>query len=344
MQINVIKNINDFNAIKPQWDDLYSSSNFTVFQSFEFNYYAWKNELSTIKNTKLAIVVVKKKDKLKSIFPFYIDNKKQLRFINDIHSDFCDYISIEKIDLNLIFKYLQNELSFNVIQLINLKANSLMYSNFEKNQPLILSQPLEKYSVVHLSKGVFPENYQELKSKQKTGFRRVHKKNKNKTHLILKVAQAPFPKEDIILLKQNMISLGFRNKNFLPENQINLIENLYNSKKIMISVIKSTNKINAISLVLEKENEYLFWIDMFDDSKMVNIFNYISLMQKLSAMNPVVMNLGRGLYNYKTSNFKPSIKQLFAIYIFSNKLEKIKFQLRNRIIAILKPIYKKIKG
>ena len=219
-----------------------------------------------------------------------------------------------------------------------------MYSNFEKNQPLILSQPLEKYSVVHLSKGVFPENYQELKSKQKTGFRRVHKKNKNKTHLILKVAQAPFPKEDIILLKQNMISLGFRNKNFLPENQINLIENLYNSKKIMISVIKSTNKINAISLVLEKENEYLFWIDMFDDSKMVNIFNYISLMQKLSAMNPVVMNLGRGLYNYKTSNFKPSIKQLFAIYIFSNKLEKIKFQLRNRIIAILKPIYKKIKG
>ena len=63
-------------------------------------------------------------------------------------------------------------------------------------------------------------------------------------------------------------------------------------------MVKEKDTINSISFILYKDNEYLFWIDMFDESKMVNLFNYTSIMSKLSSENAVCMNLGRGLYNF----------------------------------------------
>ncbi len=38
MQIKFIKDISDFQRIKPEWEKLYKNSDCTVFQSFEFNY------------------------------------------------------------------------------------------------------------------------------------------------------------------------------------------------------------------------------------------------------------------------------------------------------------------
>ena len=38
--------------------------------------------------------------------PFYIDAKKRLRLINDIHVDFCDILANKEFDYNLFFQLL----------------------------------------------------------------------------------------------------------------------------------------------------------------------------------------------------------------------------------------------
>jgi len=85
----------------------------------------------------------------------------------------------------------------------------------------------------------------------------------------------------------------------------------------------------------------LFWIDMYDNAKMINIYNYILFLENISRDNSVNISFGRGVYDYKVANFKPDIKQLFAIYIYENQLNLSLFLFFDKIKDILKSIYKK---
>ena len=106
MKINIITNIEAFKALKEDWDILFSKSNCTVFQSFDFNYYSWKHELISDNRNQLAIAVITINESIVAIFPFYIDSNKQLRFINDIHFDFCDFITKESINFSITTPFL----------------------------------------------------------------------------------------------------------------------------------------------------------------------------------------------------------------------------------------------
>ena len=80
---------------------------------------------------------------------------------------------------------------------------------------------------------------------------------------------------------------------------------------------------------------------MYDNNKMINIYNYILFMESISCDNNVKINFGRGVYDYKLENFKPDIKQLFALYIYRNQFQLNLFLFIDKILGILKSIYKK---
>lgn len=344
MKIRVISKLHELNTIQVDWNDLFISEECNFFQSFEFNFYSWEMELSKNKLNKLCVILIYNNERVSTILPLYIDSEKRLRFINDIHADFCDVLSDNKFDFENILSEISNQFKFNSVHFINLPENSFLYDLYKKKVwEYSILKPFESVPFLQIDKGNFPENYPAFKSKQRSNLRRIQKKNSERNHEVLFADESKFPKEEILDLKEKMIDLGFRDKNYLPSSQINLIENLYYSNMLIISVVKSKRKINALALVLHKSDEFLFWIDMFDDSKMVNIFNYFCLMRKLSYEKNVVMHLGRGLYHYKTFNFKPDIKQLFSVYVFKNHFQLILFMFIERIKAILKFIYNKIK-
>ena len=81
---------------------------------------------------------------------------------------------------------------------------------------------------------------------------------------------------------------------------------------------------------------------MFDDSKMINLFNYISYMRKVSVNESVVVNFGRGAYNYKIVNFKPTIKQLYAILVYENSIQLYFSQFSDKMLNKAKLIYRMI--
>ena len=82
---------------------------------------------------------------------------------------------------------------------------------------------------------------------------------------------------------------------------------------------------------------------MYDESKMVNLFNYISLVSRFSEKESININFGRGDYGYKISNFLPEIKSLYSVFLFSSDWQEFKFRFKNNVFSILRYLYKKIK-
>lgn len=341
MKYRLISNIVEFKDIEIDWKYLYEKDKKnTFFQSFEFNYLSWKYDLEKKKNI-LAIVLAYDSCILQSIFPFYIDKRSRLRFINDLHADFCDSISIVDVDFNEVIKVLRTSFKINYFQLVNLKKVSSLLDYSSINRCSVISDV--DYSVLCLNEGLFPDNYLHYKSKQKTEFRRILKINRNKDHKIIDFTNTSFPKDRIETLRERMILLGIRHKNFLPKSQLLLIEELYLNGNVALSIVTESGVVNAISFIIKSQSEYLIWIDVYDDSKMVNLYNYILAISYLSSSNSVKINFGRGSYNYKIKNFIPSVNQLFSVFIYSSKYSELYFLFERRVIQLLKCIYNKIK-
>ena len=341
MEIRVISEKKEFKKIQTDWVNLFILGEYSVFQSFEFNYYSWESELSKNKRNTLCIVLLGNKDMLLAILPLYIDSKKRLRFINDKHADFCDFLVNDVFDFEVILFEIRKQVLYTSVHLINLKEDSFIYNFYKKldiKNGYIRS--FEKYSDLVLSGGVFPDNYDRYKSKNKAVFRRVKRKNNDKSYCLLSKDKGAFPIREVNILKERMIRLGLRSPDFLNDNRLILLEELFDSDRLLISMIIKDMEIYAISFILKNADEYLFWISLFDNIKMIQIYNYISFMEKVSGNNKVKISFGRGAYGYKVINFKPDVKQLFAVFIFSNTLQKAAFLFFEKIRTTIKLIYK----
>ena len=211
MKIEIIRHNTRFLDIKKCWENLFDLGGYSVFQSFAFNYHSWDVDLSKDIRNQLAIVLVTKDERVVALFPFYVDAKQQLRFINDIHADFCDCISIETIDVSQLFFHIKMKIDFKGIRLINLKEDSRVKTYLQNIQlPNSLHLPFERYALTELEEGNFPDNYSEFKSKQVSEFRRIEKKNNDKTHVVLSVENQEFPERTILNLKEKMINIKMK--------------------------------------------------------------------------------------------------------------------------------------
>lgn len=341
MKYRLISNIVEFKSLENDWQSLYEKNKKnTVFQSFEFNYFSWAYGLFNEENT-LAIAIAYDSDNIKSIFPFYIDKRNRLRFINDLHADFCDAVSIVDVNFNEVIEALRSSFKIRYFQLVNLKKESSLLDYSAINRCSVISDV--DYSVLNLKKGIFPDNCLDYKSKQKTEFRRILKINNNKDYEITDHTKSLFPKIQIENLREKIILLGIRDKTFLSNSQLLLIEELYLNGKLVLSIVSERGVFNSISFIITSPSEYLVWIDMYDDSKMINLCNYILAFSSLSAKESLKINFGRGSYNYKIKNFLPIEKKLFSMYIFSSKFLELKFSFERKVIQMIKCVYKKIK-
>jgi hypothetical protein len=346
MQISVINKIEDLLLIKEDWDRLFVQGDYSVFQSFEFNYYSWKYEFISDKRNQLAATVITINESVVAILPFYIDGNKQLRFINDMHFDFCDFITKESINFSAVYLYLKQEIDFKSIRLINVKQEANIYkvmSGLKIKNKVVLS--FSEYSTLNVNKGIFPYNVSHFRSHQKHRINKAYKKHEDKQSQILSIDQHDFPKKDILILSLKMISLSIRKDNFLTNERLALIECLYNAGIIIINILKKEDQVISMNILLKNSlSEFIFWIDLFDDTKMINIASYIYFIRTASSENSVDINFGRGRYFYKNSNFAPEFHALYGIYIFPNTWQRLRFIIFEEVKELLKLVYKKLKN
>ena len=345
MDINIISDIKDFKKIQISWINLFNSESYSVFQSFEFNYYSWKYELSKNRMNYLCIVVLNDALGVYSILPLYIDRNKVLRFINDDHADFCDFVTRDNINLSKVFKYLRSKVDFRLISLINVCSNSNIYKYTQDvNIKHKLVKIISEYSFLNIKQGDFPYNLPHYRSHQKHRINKAYKKYKNRQSVIYDCKEHMFPKKDILYIRDYMIENGIRDYSFLTDDRLSLIEKMYNSGLVVLHFVKKGNRINACNIMIKSSSDQLmFWIDLYDDLQMVNIFSYIVFIKNFSLERPLYINFGRGRYFYKVSNFAPTFNNLYRIMLFHNKWYMLIFMLLDYITSLLRLIYNQLK-
>ena len=344
MQYKIISDVRDFKLLEDEWKMLYNRNIFSVFQSFVFNYYSWKEILLESSLNSLFLVKIIQNNITIGFFPLYRDKANTLRFINDVHSDFCDIILDQEIILDDLLHFIFKDCEQKKMQLINLKENSILtqFSLINKQYNLI-SYVSEKYTDFKVNIGLFPDNCARLLCKERGEIRRIVKKSLNCKHYVLSKIHSDFPVDEILKLRQKMIDNGSRNNKFLPSNQLKLIEKLYNNNYIDISCVKDS-EVTAILFVIKNENESLFWIDLYDNLRYTSTLNnYISYISARSLKEKVCINLGRGAYSWKIAKFRPNIYKLYTVNIFSNKLFRLIFAINRGIISLITVIYRKFK-
>lgn len=344
MKIKIISSLEEMKEIQDYWMRLFNYGEYSIFQSFEFNYYSWKFELSKNALNRLCIVLGKNKA-IDLIIPFYIDSKKRLRFINDNHADFCDYISNEIINFSKIYDYLRKELDFRFIRLINLPSESNFYKSLICLSSInCVTRSISEYSELVIQKGDFPYNVPHYRSHQKNRLNKAIRKHEDKTSLVFNYKEHSFPKKEILLLKEVMINSGIRKDDFLTNEMLCLIEHLYNSGFLILHVMMDKDRMSACNIILTgSSNAFMFWIDLFDNLQMINISSYIRFIKSTSSERNLVVNFGRGGYFYKKSNFAPRFHQLYEFFLFQNTYQRLRFFVLDSIKNLLVLIYKKIK-
>jgi len=133
-----------------------------------------------------------------------------------------------------------------------------------------------------------------------------------------------------------MIDSGIRNERFLDKNFLKLIEILYNSSGLNVSKVVYNDDVVAISLIFKQKDSYFFWVDLYNDLKMINLYHNIKFIKSITKLSAATFNFGRGVYNYKLQNFAPELKILVDFSTFENKCTMYIFLLKNSLRRIIK--------
>jgi len=333
MKVKILEHKSQLLEVKEDWNRLFNDGDYSDFQSFDYCYHS-----ALVSN--LFTICLLENNRIIEIWPCEVIDKK-LRFINDIHADFCDILSSS--NSMKILDVLKNNNLLGNLSFRNLKKDALILKKLVGLDFCDLSNSVN-YSILSLEQtDVFPANFSHFVYRQKRRLKRIINKY-NSVHTIIAIENNSFPYEDIITLKNKMIALNMRDDTFLDDGFLRLAEGLYNSGKLIVSKVVVGNEIVAISLLFKSENYFSFWVDLYNDFQMINLYHNVMVIKNITEKSNAFFNFGRGTYNYKIQNFSPEIFNLFEFNSFDSESGRLVFLLQKKIIKWFKKIHKKIKS
>ena len=334
MKISIIHTAEDFLLLKKDWDILYAQNDYTVFQSFDYCFHSLEEGMLPF------VVISKENNKIREIWPCVI-NQGKLEFINQKHADFCD-ILIDSSN-SKILQFIIDQKEIKRIALKNIREDSKILRVLGRSEYLLIKNEVS-YSTLFLEQtDSFPSNFTQFIYRKRRRLTRILKKYPTGILELLSFPENDFPLKEIQVLRKKMIDLSVRKKDFLDATLLNLIKVLYNSNKLKISILKVDNQISAISFFFQRKDEYSFWIDVFDEKQMINLYHNTLFIKTITEKQTAIFNFGRGNYLYKNQNFSPNFFPLFSINIFRNNYNLRFYQLKLALIIFGKSIFSKIK-
>tara|TARA_B100000902_G_scaffold392929_1_gene446217 strand:+ start:64734 stop:65768 length:1035 start_codon:yes stop_codon:yes gene_type:complete len=326
MRCKLFNSSSDLLYIREEWNKIFMSGFYTVFQSFEYCYY------SSLSSNIYVLVLFDDDNKIIEIWPLEIIENR-LHFINDKHADFCDILTLDNTQ-NYVLDFLKKNRNIFKFSLKNVKSNSFIRLKLKKVNLLSYILPIE-YSEITLNQTLkFPKNFTHLVYRQKRRLKRIISKYDSQL-CIYSIEKYIFPLEDILRLRKSMILRNVRENRFFDNKLLDLVKDLYDSGKLRISILTINGKTVAMSLFFYFDNTYYFWIDLFDDLPMINIHHNTIFIKHITSNKKASFNFGRGIYNYKTQNFRPEIKNMYEFYSFRNYYEFYIFKFKRKLIKII---------
>lgn len=322
--IKIINNINDFEGIRDCWNVLYvEDSNCTPFQSFEYNYISWKS-FSQTDYSLFVILYYQNQEKVPSaIFPFCIDSKNCLRFINEDHSDFQTAIVKElvKADLKMyeeVYEYIKQQPNIQRVCLNHLRHDDLLLHYFGHVSSYARLYGTESYSYLPISNqggGSFIDSLRHLTAKERNRLKNIEKKATDLSFRIISVANDAYPEKEVNELVRVMINNGIRSTAYFSDNLLGFIKDLYQAGVLTIGMIYKGESLGSISFFYQCKNGMCIqWIIVYSD-KAYNLQAKLKIINSVYESGGGIFNFGRGTYAYKIQHFRPIIQNLFCVDI-----------------------------
>ena len=324
--IEIIDTIDKFKTLESVWNSFFQqASNVTFFQSFKYNWISW--ETFATKKDKLYILICRRSsNEIQAIFPFYIDRKGYLRFINDRHTDFCNALIskevIAKYNLMLdVWKFVEEDKSIKFLFLDNLIPNSPLLSYwkvFAKNA-FVFSQTEHSWLNCFKSDHIFSD-FKHLNAKERKRLITLEKKSSHCLLKIFHVKTDSYPEKEVVQITDAMITSGFRSSSYLDDTMRVFMRKLYDNGLVEIPVLYENEDPKSLGFVFVNDQQTfsMRWIILYKSSQ-YNLWNYVHFISHKSEITSSVIDFGRGGYGYKMSNFRPEVENLYRFMVSKTK-------------------------
>ena len=346
--IKVISDINELKEIRDYWSFLYEEDdNCTPFQSFDYIFISW-NRFCQKGNSLFVILFCQNQEKSpRAIFPFCIDSKKCLRFINEDHSDYQTALIRKSDKSNLkmyeeIFEFIREQSFIHRICLNHIRHDDLLLHYLGHVSVYAHLYGTESYSYLQIVSGQngghFIDSLHHLTAKERNRLKNIEKKADGMTFKLISKTDTEYPEEDVNTLVKKMIDNGIRSEEYFTEALKGFLKDLYLSGVLKMGLLYHDNELGSASFFYQGKNGlYIQWIIVYSDKR-------YNLQAKLKIMNSVyecgggIFNFGRGTYAYKIQHFRPIIQNLFCVDIPFRRKARVMLMLES-----LKDIMKKIR-
>lgn len=320
--IEVITTKEGFKSLEEEWMFLYShAADVTFFQTFSYNWIAW-NTFSDTSDQLYIIVYRTGKNELQAIFPFYIDKRGFLRFINDVHTDFCNIIVQRNLYtiynlMNDVWKHVEGENSIKFLMLDNVVQTSPLLTFWKVffGNAFVFSQTEHSWLECFKSENIF-EEFKHLTAKERKRLITLEKKSSHCKLEIFHKKDNEYPEKQVNSLIQSMEQSGIRSSNYLNERMKSFMRALYDNGLVEIPIL-TENEI-PVSLgfrfVNESRDFVMTWVILYKD-KQYNLWNNSTYIVKKAKQGDITIDFGRGGYDYKMSNFRPKVENLYRMMV-----------------------------
>jgi len=312
----MVQVVNNFDELEEDWNLIYDSELHTVFQSFSYNKLAWD---LTSKKKKLYLLVYKdNQNTIQCILPTCLNTRKELRFINDHSTDFCDCIlakNVRTLDfVEELCSFIDNHKEIHSIIFENLLPSSKLLPYFKIFEKSSFVYSLNEFSYIKCKTQNEPfENFTNLNNIKKKKLRNIIRKSESLDFSIYKKGK-DLPIKDLKVLFSIMVNNGLRSPYEYQSNFWHFINECYNNDILEIALLKNSDGPLSAGLVFFNEKMSVRWVIFYSETKynLWNNVNYIKI-KATDLSHDHIINFGRGGYDYKINNFKPSLGMLYAI-------------------------------
>lgn len=324
--IKVIKNINELKEIREFWNALYEvDANCTPFQSFDYIYISW-NRFCKKGDSLFVILFYQNQEKIPcAIFPFCIDSKHCLRFINEDHSDFQTALIKESEKSNLkmyedIYEFIKEQSFIHRICLNHIRHDDLLLHYLGHVSSYTQLYGTESYSYLPISQSQegdksFIDSLRHLTAKERNRLKNIEKKASNLSFKIISIESDDYPEKEVNELVHIMIDKGIRSTTYFTDNLLGFIKDLYQVGVLKIGKIYQGQNLGSISFFYQCKNGMCIqWIIVYSD-KAYNLQAKLKIMNSVYENGGGIFNFGRGTYAYKIQHFSPIIQNLFCVDI-----------------------------
>lgn len=330
--IKILKTKDEFIAFKQDWNEFYAQLDYvTPFQSYSFNFNSWSKLES---DERLYIICIYREVNmlLQAIFPCIITKKGILQFINGIHSDFCGALILEDVrkDYHLykeFVDYINDTVEIKGFMFDNLKEDNYMSAVFGYFFKGMQTRIANKWSYFHVNAKqeldkTYLDSMSHLSRKDKYKLVKVNKKFAPYNMKLFKISENSYPKDIVDSIIHAMLALGIRTEAYFSDDFKSIIENLYNDGVLSVAVTYKGNEPLVANLYLIQDNEYINWLVVYKERR-YNTMNLLQSVEYIYNNGGGILNFARGIYEYKVSNFRPEIHNLYRVEYSKNFIGKV---------------------